>query len=194
MPAKALPALPDPFTFAQARAAGLTKYALYQLRDSRKIEAIGHGIYRRAASKPAEEDLLEIVMRAPRATLCLATALVHHGLSDMIPPARDVALPRGTRAPATRAIVQWHYFDPSTFDLGRTTLRVGAHLEIGLYSSERSIVDAFRTRGHQGPELANEALRRWLRQRGATPARLLAFAAHFPRTVAPIRAALQVLL
>ena len=151
MPAKALPALPDPFTFAQARAAGLTKYALYQLRDSRKIEAIGHGIYRRAASKPAEEDLLEIVMRAPRATLCLATALVHHGLSDMIPPARDVALPRGTRAPATRAIVQWHYFDPSTFDLGRTTLRVGAHLEIGLYSSERSIVDAFRTRGQSLP-------------------------------------------
>jgi hypothetical protein len=33
---------------------------------------------------------------------------------------------------------------------------------LGLYNAPRTIVDAFRLRREVGPELANEALRRWL--------------------------------
>ena len=37
-------------------------------------------------------------------------------------------------------------------------------LALGVYSAERSIIDAFRLRHQEGEELAIEALRRWLRR------------------------------
>jgi len=186
--------LPETFSYAQARSAGLSKRALYRLRDSGRIEPLARGLYRRNDAEPADTDLLEFALRAPLATLCLTTALARHGLSDAIPSEIDLALPRGTRAPATRAPARWHRFDPATFKLGRETLRVDHHHALGLYSAERSIIDAFRMRGHEGQELAHEALKRWLRRKGSQPSRLLKLAAHFPRTAGTIRKALEILL
>ena len=186
--------LPETFTYAQARSAGLSKHGLYRLRDEGRIEVLGRGVYRRSDATLADSQLLEIAKRAPRATLCLATALAKHGLSDEIPSAPDVALPRGTRTPATSAPVQWHLFDAATFAVGRQALPLDADTSIGLYSAERSIVDAFRTRGHHGHELAHDALKRWLRRPAAHPSALLKVAAHFPRSMTPIRKALEILL
>jgi predicted transcriptional regulator of viral defense system len=198
----ALAQLPTTFTYGQARTAGLTKHALYQLRDTDQLELLGRGLYRRTDAPThrrtdaplADAGLIGIATKAPRATLCLATALAHHGLSDAIPAASDIALPRGSRPPSTYAIAQWHYFDAATFDIGRTLLPLDPTTSIGLYSAERSIIDAFRTRGTEGHELGNEALKQWLRQRGTQPGQLLTLAAAWPRTVAGLRRTLEILL
>jgi cell division FtsZ-interacting protein ZapD len=65
---------------------------------------------------------------------------------------------------------------------------------IGLYSAERSIIDAFRTRGTTGFDLATEALRRWLRDPTRQPAQLLALCENWPRTLTALRNALEILL
>ncbi len=187
-------ALPATFSYSDARAAGLSKRAVYRLRDEGSIKRIGRGLYRRSDAALSDLDLLAVAARSSLATLCLATALARHGLSDTIPPAPDVALPRGTRAPATEAMVQWHFFARDTFDLGREMLSLDQETAIGLYSAERSIVDAFRTRGTEGHELANEALRRWLRRPKAQPSELLLLAHQFPRAEEPIRTSLELLL
>jgi hypothetical protein len=194
VPVPARKALPATFTYQQAREAGWSKRALYQARDAGEIEAIGRGVFRRHDAEAGYPDLLEVAARAPLATLCLTSALVRHGLSDAIPERHDLALPRGTRRPALSAAVQWHLFDAATFELGRELVRLEHGLELGLYSAERSIVDAFRLRGREGHELAHEALRRWLRRRGSSPAALLGLAQALPRSEAPLRRALEVLL
>jgi hypothetical protein len=186
--------LPATFTYTQARELGLSDYTLYQLRDGHLIEPLGRGLYARADVAEADQDLLAIATRAPRATLCLRSALARHGLIDDIPAEIDIALPRGTRAPALDVPVSWHSFDAATFDLGREQLKLGAGRSIGLYGPERCIVDAFRLSGIEGPELGNEALRRWLRRRGASPASLLKLAAQLPRAEASLRRSLQILL
>ena len=186
--------LPATFSYSDARAAGLSKRALYRLRDEGSIEVIGRGLYRRSDAALADLGLLSVAARSPLATLCLATALARHGLSDAIPPAPDVALPRGTRAPATEAMIQWHFFARDTFDIGRGVLALDQETAIGLYSAERSIIDAFRTRGTQGHELANEALRRWLRRPKTQPSELLLLAHQFPRAEEPLRTSLELLL
>lgn len=187
--------LPTDFTYTEARRAGLSKRRLYQLRDEGRIEQIGHGLFHRTdADQNADIDLIEIAIRAPRATLCLATALARHALTDEIPPGIDVALPRGQWRPTTRAPAIWHSFQPTTFDLGREVLPLTTHLSIGLYSPERSIIDAFRLRHREGSDLALSALKRWLRLPGSQPAALLKLAARFPRTQPPLRAALETLL
>jgi len=192
--AAALAELPDTFTFAQATAAGMTKHALYRLRDAGAIEALARGIYRRSDGELADHGLIAIATAAPSATLCLSTALARHGLSDDIPAAPDIALPRGTRTPAIHEPVCWHHFAADTFGLGRDVLAVDSATSIGIYSAERSIIDAFRTRGREGHELGHEALRRWLRRRGSHPAELLDLARHWPRTLTPLGTALDVLL
>ena len=186
--------LPDTFTYRQALALGLSKRRLYELRDTGEIELVSRGLYRRCDAAPVDEDLLELATRSEWATLCLGTALSLHSLSDDIPASRDVAIPRGTRPPTTRARVQWHTFNPATFNIGRELVSVNQRVKIGRYNAERSIVDAFRLRGREGHELGNEALRRWLRRPGAHPSALLEMASEFPRALTPLRQALEVLL
>ena len=187
-------ALTEPFTYAQALEAGLSKHRFYQLRDEGEIQPLARGLYLRAEPNLADIDLVEIAMRSPRATLCLTSALVQHGLSDAIPRAHDVAIPRGARAPVVSVPVQWHRFDTAMFDVGRHSRRLGRGVEIGVYSAERTILDAFRTRRTEGNELGYEALKRWLRKPGHQPSALLELSKYFPRTTRSLRQALEILL
>lgn len=186
--------LPATFTYADARRAGLTKHRLYALRDHGVVEPLARGLYRRVDAPAADLGLIAIAAKAPLATICLATALARHGLSDAIPAATDIALPRGARHPTVETPVQWHWFDRPTFEIGREPVALDRSTSIGIYTPERSIVDAFRTRGTEGHELAYEALRRWLRRRGSQPGDLLALAHRFPRAATPLRNALEALL
>lgn len=148
----------------------------------------------RLDAPPADLDLLEIATRAPEATLCLRWALAHHDLTDDVPSEIDAALPRGRRHSKTSAPAQWHSFDPPTFEIGRGWLEISGPLRIGLYSLERSIIDAFRLRYQEGYELAYEALQSWLRHREAQPAKLLKMARDFPKAEPSLRQALEILL
>jgi len=187
--------LPATFSYTEARAGGLSERRLYALRDAGVIEQLGRGLYQRAdTSGAADSDLIEIAHRAPQATLCLTTALARHGLTDAIPSSIDVALPRGARHPHTQAPVTWHTFATDTFTIGRDELTLTAASAIGLYSPERCIIDAFRLRHLEGPEVAVEALRRWLRRRGAHPAMLLKMARAFPKAEPALRSTLEILL
>ncbi len=188
-------ALPAVFSYTDAREAGLSSRRLYELRDAGTVEQLGRGLFRRpGTSDNADPDLLEITHRAPRATLCLTSALARHDLSDAIPPTIDVALPRGQRHPRLQAPVTWHSFAPDTFDLGRDELPLSKTMAIGLYGPERCIIDAFRLRHQEGSETAIEALRRWLRRGGSQPAALLRMARFFPKAEPSLRAALEILL
>ena len=185
--------LPQTFSYSQARAIGLSKRAVYDLRDSGEIESIGRGVYRRADAELADLDLLLVAGRAPMATLCLTSALARHELTDEIPSAHDIALPRGVWRPRVDAIVNWHSFAANTFDVGRGSIQIDRDTSIGLFDAPRSIVDAFRTRSELGSDTAYQALRRWLRRARSEPADLLRIAQHFPAALAPIRSALEVL-
>ena len=193
MSAKAITGLPEVFTHADARHAGISDRDLYQMRDRGDIDRIARGIYAHPGFE-ADPDLVEIAIRAPQATLCLTSALAYHDLTDDIPPAINVALPRSQRPPKTEAPVTWHRFDSDTFDVGRTTTPVTDRLAIGIYSPTRTIVDAYRLRHLYGTDQALEALKRWLRIGGNQPAALLEMASRFPKSAPAIRLTLETLL
>jgi hypothetical protein len=190
-----LASLPTIFSYGQARGAGLSQRKIYWLRDHGLIEPLARGTYR-ATHGPidADADLVEIASRTPKATICLASALARHDLSDAIPTRINIAIVRGQRRPPTSAPVIWHAFAADTFEIGRETIRLGLDGGIGLYSAERSLVDAFRLRHQEGSDLAYEALRRWLRRGASSPAELVRMAERFPKALPSIRGALEVLL
>jgi hypothetical protein len=199
-PMKKLPAhrgragLPPIFSYSRARAAGISADRLYSYRSQGVIEQLGRGLYRWADRVEAESELLEVAHRTARGTLCLTTALARHGLTDVIPLRIDIAIPRGSRVPALQSPVDIHVFASKTFNLGRENLDIGAKTSIGLYSAERSLVDIIRLRHQEGPDVAWEALRRWLRRKGSKPASLIDLAKNFHGAESAIRKALEIVL
>lgn len=189
--------LPDRVVFRQSEAAraGVGSRTLYRLVERGVVERVGHGLYRRAGAPPVDLDLLEVALRTPRATICLTSALVRHGLVDDVPARVDLALPRGSSHVTTVVPAAWHHFDRDTFDLGRALVAIeGSEETIGLYDAERSIVDVFRTRATSGYEVGVLAMRAWLRRPGASPAVVMALAERLPRAKGPVRQALEHLL
>jgi len=174
--------------------AGLSQSHLRTLVEREQVVRIARGLYRRADSPLVDLDLVEVALRAPDATVCLETALAHHELTDRIPSAIDVALPRARRHPVVAAPVRWHRFGEDTFQLGRETVEIEPGLSIGRYSAERTLADVFRLMHREGSDLAYEALRNWLRAPTTTPAELLRLARQVPHAEVPLRRALEVLL
>lgn len=176
-----------------AEQAGLSRSGLYRAAREGRLARIARGIYLPADAPAADWDWIEAATRRPDATICLTSALAHHELTDAIPAALDVALPRGSRTPASTSAIAWHQFDKATFDIGREEIPIpGTDQMIGIYSPERSIADAFRLRGEVGYELARESLKEWLR-RGGKPARLMEIASQLPRAKSPVLQSLEAL-
>lgn len=164
---------------------GMSRSSFYRQAHSGEYERIARGLYLPANANAADWDWLEAASRHPKATICLTSALAHYDLIDDIPAALDIAIPRGTRTPATTGAIEWHHFAEDTFNLGRTKIPIpGASISIGIYSPERCIADAFRLRGNNGYELGRNALREWLR-RGGKPADLMNIATKLPRAKGP---------
>jgi predicted transcriptional regulator of viral defense system len=187
------PDLPATFTNTEAERRGVSRRRLQQMLTTGLVERIGHGLYRRTDTEPVDYDLIEIAVKARQPTLCLVSALARHELTDIIPSAHDVAVPRGAWQPLVSAPVHWHKFDASTFEIGRGEIQLDETHTIGLYDAPRSIVDAYRLRHEVGPDVANEALRRWLRH-GGKPADLMRMTRAFPAARPIVLHTLQVLL
>ena len=182
------------FSQSEASRAGVDSRQLYRLLEKQQIERISHGLYRRTDLPVADLDLTEIAGRRADATICLESALARHELIDAIPTLTDIAIPRGQKPAKTRAAVEWHLFDRATFQIGRTLIETeDAGQGIGLYSAERSVVDAFRLRHSAGYETGIEALRNWLARPESRPAKLFEIARLLPRAIGPLRTALEIL-
>ncbi|MCL1841317.1 MAG: type IV toxin-antitoxin system AbiEi family antitoxin domain-containing protein [Propionibacteriaceae bacterium] len=186
--------LPAAFTLAQARERGWGKDAVYRLVDQGRLDRVGRGVFADLERiDPALAVLAGATAVQPMATLCLASALVRHDLSDAILAVTDIALPRGVRHPAGFDHATWHSFCPDMFTIGRESFDA-CGMTLHVYSAERTVVDCFRFAHLEGADTATAALKRWLRQPGHSPSVLLAAAAAFPPAQTRIRQVLEVLL
>ena len=81
-------------------AGGIHPRMLYALRDSGTLEQVARGLYRLAAAPaPEHRDLLTVAAHAPRAVVCLLSALSFHDLTDEIPHEVYLAVPRNAAPP-----------------------------------------------------------------------------------------------
>jgi hypothetical protein len=186
-----LAGLPDTFRYSEALRR-ISERQLRRLLEDGAVVAFSRGLYRKS-DWLSDEDPVEIAARAPRATLCLRSALARQELIDDIPAEIDIAIPRGSwtrpRLPRFGGVTS----TPTPLRFGRGRLDIDGGRSIGLYSAERSIIDAFRMRHFERVDLANEALKRWLRQGGA-PSELLSLARSFSRTQTALSETLEFLL
>lgn len=190
-----LGALPPTFTTAEAERAKLWRRHLYRLRDDGDLLELARGVYRKAdAPETAHLDLLAVTHRAPAGIVCLTSSLALHGLTDDVPAAVQLAVPRGGHRPRiayppTEVLV----FDAATFDLGRDTFEAAPGEQVPVYGPARSVVDAMRLRRRVGEPQALRALRLYLETRGARPTELLEYARALD-VEGPVRRAVEAVL
>ncbi len=189
-----LGALPATFTTAQARAAGVHPRDLYRGRDDGTVVELSRGVFRQGdAPEAAHPELLGIALRVPHAVVCLVSAAALHDLTDELPRAAQIAVPRGTRSPRiTYPPIEVFHFAAATFDLGLEVQEAATGEPVRVYSAARTVVDLMRLRRRIGEPLALGALRRYLHQRGARPGLLVELALPLD-VLGPMRAAVDVL-
>ena len=189
----AISGLPSTFTTETALARGIHPRDLYGARDSGEVAELSHGVFRRADAPLASfPDLLAVAYRTPRAVVCLLSAAAVHDLTDEIPAAVEIAVPRSSRPPRisfppTRVF----RFEPSTFELGLTHVEAAPGEPVRIYDPARTVVDLMRLRHRLGAPTALGALQRYLRRGDASPAELLKIAADL-RVYGPVLQALDV--
>ena len=83
-------------------ATALRPRSLRAVLDSGTIERRARGTYAPGSHTSDDPGLAALALLAPRATICLTSALARQGLIDAMPGSIDIALPRGTRLPRAR--------------------------------------------------------------------------------------------
>lgn len=186
--------LPATFTTGQAMAVGVHSRDVYRWRDEGLTFELSRGVYRRADAPLASyPDLLAVSLRAPRAAVCLLSAAEVHELTDELPRAVQIAVPRGTRPPQiTYPPVEVFKFAAATFDLGMEWVEAAKGETVRITGAARTVVDLMRLRRGMGEPLALIALRRYLSRPGGRPAALIDLARPLD-VLGPVRAAVDVL-
>jgi len=187
-------ALPPTFTTGQALTAGAHSRDVYRWRDEGLTVELSRGVFRRADAPAASyPDLLAVSRRAPRAAVCLVSAAEVHELTDEIPRAVQIAVPRGTRPPQIAyPPIEVFKFAAATFDLGMEMIEVAPGEAVRITNPARTVVDLMRLRRSIGEPLALVALRRYLARPGGRPAALVELARPLD-ILGPVRAAVDVL-
>lgn len=153
-------------------AAGVHPRDLYAARDGGALVELTRGVYRLADLPCSEPDLVAVATRMPQAVFCLVTALHLHGLTQEIPRAVHVALPRGVHpARLDGPPLEVYHFSAASLAAGVEAREVDG-VPVRLTTPAKSVADAFKFRGRVGLEAAVDALRRALVGRAATPAEI----------------------
>ena len=162
---------------SQALAQGISPRTLYELREAKRILAIGRGVYRHASLPPlTEPDLIAVAARAPKGVICLISALHYHGITTQIPHAVDLALPRGYRPPRLEhPPLRIFRFSGPAFSAGIETHTID-RVPVRITCPEKTVADCFKFRNKIGLDVAVEALKLCRERKKSQPSEFLLYA------------------
>ena len=159
---------------------GVSAATIARAANSGDVLRLGRGLYTLSdADLDTNESLVEIARRAPKAVVCLTSALAFHGLTDQLPRRIWIAIgandwkPRITY-PRIRAV----RFREPYFSEGIEEHRLG-RAEVRMYTIPKSLADAFRNRRLVDRSVAIEALKSAFEQRNVSPSSVAEAARQF---------------
>lgn len=130
---------------------GASRATLHRLEKAGLIERGARGVYRRSESTGTDhQDWAALSLRVPSAVFCLTSAAVFHRMTQDMPSAIDIAVPRnvgrvsggtGHSFPVDIAVMHWR--NPAAFEEGVETREIDG-VPVRVTSPERTIVDLFR--------------------------------------------------
>ncbi|MBX4963380.1 type IV toxin-antitoxin system AbiEi family antitoxin domain-containing protein [Rhizobium binae] len=156
--------------FVELRNAGVTAATMSRMERDGEVLRLARGLYQLPdAQLDASHSLAEVAKRAPKAVICLVSALAFHSLTDQFPGQIWLAIgrkdwPPKLEAPAVRIV---RFTDSLLNDSVETHIIEGVPVRV--FGIAKTIADCFRYRNKIGLSVAIEGLQEALRQRRATP-------------------------
>ena len=150
-------------------AAGVPPRVLSRMAASGRLRRVGRGLYTgNEASPSAHQSVIEVTKQAPKAVVCLFSALEIYEVGVQAPFEVWIALPAGTHAPrATGTAIRVTRLSGAAFSEGiQTVMLDGAPVRV--YNLAKTITDCFKLRSKVGLDVALEALREAWKTRKVT--------------------------
>jgi len=163
--------------FSSIIKAGFHPDTLTALEKEGKIEKIARGLYRMTPyTLGSYPDLVIASLQAPRGIVCLVSALAFYEATNEIPRQVDIAIPAGTRANRIKyPPVRFYRFAPRSWKTGVEKHEVEGH-EVKVYSLAKTIADCFKFRNRIGVDIARDALRVAITEKGIKPKEIMEYA------------------
>ncbi len=150
-------------------ALGIPARTVSRMAARGQVRRVGRGLYTGADGSPsAHQSAIEVTRQAPKAVVCLLSALEIHGIGVQAPFEVWIALPAGTHAPkGAQVALRVTRLSGEAFAEGiETVVLDGAPVRV--YSLATTISDSFKLRSKVGLEVALDALREAWQQRKVT--------------------------
>ncbi len=163
--------------FSAILQAGFHPDSLIALEREGAVERIGRGLYRLTKYSIASyPDLVTASIQTPRGVICLLSALAFHEATNEIPKYVDIAIPRRTHANWIKyPPVKFYQFAPSTWKAGIVTHEIEGH-KVRIYNLAKTIADCFKFRNRIGVNVARDALKIAVTEKGVAPQDIMKYA------------------
>ncbi|MEQ1928969.1 MAG: type IV toxin-antitoxin system AbiEi family antitoxin domain-containing protein [Parvularculaceae bacterium] len=162
---------------SELKSRGVHPPTLSRLVEEGVLDQPSRGLYEiTGAEVNFNHSFAEVAKRAPRAVICLVSALQFHEITLQLPRGVWIAIGSKDRKPAIEyPPIRVVRFGAAGLSLGVETHTIdGAPVRI--FDPAKSIVDCFRFRNKVGLDVALEALRLGWRSRKANPDKIAAYA------------------
>jgi len=163
--------------YAEIIGAGFNKAVLKSALKSGQIQKIDRGLYRLSAgSLLPNPDIAAASIKVPKGIICLISALSFHEATSEIPRYVDIAIPRGKHANKIKyPPVRFYRFAPDIWEAGLEEHEIEGR-RIRVYSLARTVVDCFKFRNKIGMDIARDALKVAVTEKGIKPKEIMRYA------------------
>ena len=157
--------------------AGFHPDVLRALEKGGDVEKIARGLYRLTRYAPeSRPDIVIASLQAPKGIVCLLSALAFHEATTEIPRYVDIAIPAGARANKIEyPPVRFYHFAVKAWVAGIEEHLIDAH-RIRVYNLAKTIADCFKFRNKIGIDVARDALKIAITEKGIKPQEIMYYA------------------
>jgi predicted transcriptional regulator of viral defense system len=157
--------------------AGFNKAFLKDNLNSGRIQKVDRALYRLSDGLTlSNPDLVAVSIKVSKGVICLLSALAFHEATSEIPHHVNIAIPRVAYANKINyPPVKFYHFASKAWEAGIEKHKIEKY-EIKVYSLAKTIADCFKFRNKIGMNIAREALKIAITEKGVKPKEIMQYA------------------
>jgi len=157
--------------------AGFNKAFLKNNLDSGRIQKVDRALYRLSNGFTLlYPDLVAVSIKVSKGVVCLLSALAFHEATSEIPRYVNIAIPRGAWANKINyPPVKFYHFASKAWEAGIEKQKIEGY-QIKVYCLAKTIADCFKFRNKIGMDVAREALKIAITEKGLQPKEIMRYA------------------
>ncbi len=157
--------------------AGFSKAFLKNNLDSGRIQKVDRALYRLSDGFTLlYPDLVAVSIKVSKGVVCLLSALAFHEATSEIPRYINIAIPRGAWANKINyPPVKFYHFASKAWEAGIEKQKIEGY-QIKVYCLAKTIADFFKFRNKIGMDVAREALKIAITEKGVQPKEIMQYA------------------